>query len=73
MELGEGIDNRCDAIRLRRRPAVEDNGGTDHDLRAGAPEVGLAARESGKEMPMLLDVLAVVERLAGSTAQPEDR
>ncbi len=37
------------------------------------PEVDLAAGESGKEMPMLLDVLAVVERLAGSTAQPEDR
>ncbi len=31
------------------------------------PEVGLAAGESGKEMPMLLDVLAVVERLAGGT------
>ncbi len=30
------------------------------------PEVGLAAGESGKEIPMLLDVLAVVERLAGS-------
>ena len=28
------------------------------------PEVGLAAGESGKEIPMLLDVLAVVERLA---------
>ena len=27
-------------------------------------EVGLAAGESGKEIPMLLDVLAVVERLA---------
>ncbi len=37
------------------------------------PEVGLAAGESGKEIPMLLDVLAVVERLAGSTALPEDR
>ncbi len=31
------------------------------------PEVGLAAGESGKEMPMLLEVLAVVERLAGGT------
>ncbi len=29
------------------------------------PEVGLAAGESGKEIPMLLDVLAVVERLGG--------
>ncbi len=28
------------------------------------PEVGLAAGESGKEIPILLDVLAVVERLA---------
>ncbi len=28
------------------------------------PEVGLAAGESGKEIPMLLDDLAVVERLA---------
>lgn len=37
------------------------------------PEVGLAAGESGKEIPMLLDVLAVVERLADSTALPEDR
>ncbi len=37
------------------------------------PEVGPAAGESGKEIPMLLDVLAVVERLAGSTALPEDR
>ncbi len=31
------------------------------------PEVGLAAGERGKEMPMLIDVLAVVERLAGGT------
>ncbi len=31
------------------------------------PEVGMAAGESGKEIPMLLDVLAVVERLAGGT------
>ncbi len=37
------------------------------------PEVGLAAGESGKEIPMLLDVLAVVERLAASTAPPEGR
>ena len=37
------------------------------------PEIGLAAGESGREMPMLLDVLAVVERLADSTALPEDR
>ncbi len=37
------------------------------------PEVGLAAGESGKEIPMLLDVLTVVERLADSTALPEDR
>ncbi len=37
------------------------------------PEVGLAAGESGKERPMLLDVLAVVERLADSTPLPEDR
>ncbi len=29
------------------------------------PEVGLTAGESGKEIPMLLDVLAVVERFAG--------
>ena len=28
------------------------------------PEIGLAAGESGKEIPMLLDVLEVVERLA---------
>ncbi len=31
------------------------------------PEVGLTAGESGKEIPMLLDVLAVVERLPGGT------
>ncbi len=37
------------------------------------PEVGLAAGESGKEIPMLLDVLAVIERLVASTALPEDR
>ncbi len=37
------------------------------------PEVGLAAGESGKEIPMLLDVLAVVERLTASTAPPEGR
>ena len=37
------------------------------------PEVSLAAGESGKEIPMLLDMLAVVERLADSTALPEDR
>ncbi len=37
------------------------------------PEVGLAAGESGKEIPMLLDVLAVIERLVASTAWPEDQ